>query len=63
MTISAKTGEVTFDGEPPQVKAEDAFNDELQRLVYASESGDGEMVEAVAVELRRLYREANRGAA
>lgn len=57
MTYSAKTGAV-FHIDSPQVKAEDAFNDELQRLVCASESGDGEMVEAVAIELRRLYRAA-----
>lgn len=76
MTYSAKTGEVTCEDERPssitpasswthqhgesEAKREHDFDNWLQELVYASESGDSKMVAFVSGELRQLYKSANR---
>lgn len=79
MTYSAKTKAVVCEDESPssitpasswthkrgetEAKREHDFDNWLQELVYAAESSDIKMVAFVSGELRKLYREANRGAA
>lgn len=74
MTVSAKTGNVSFEKRvsitpaaswthqsgDTEAKREHDFDNWLQELVFATEGANAEMVAFIAEELRKMYRTANR---